>query len=225
MSDRTPCPDNRRLEDLLRESLPEGEQAALTDHVGDCEACQGALDRLAAGPTAEALREAERGRPPADSAYWAAVQQLDRDVTQLSPADPPRAPEVSLDFLLPSGDPAHLGRLDHFAILGVVGRGGMGIVLRGFDTHLERDVAIKVLDPAMADDEIARKRFCRESRTAASISHENVVAVHHVAHEESSDLPYLVMQLIDGESLDERLARGGRLPLKDVAHVGAQVAA
>src|SRR5262245_17648355 len=117
MSARTPCPDTQRLEGLLRESLPSSEQAALTDHVRDCAACQGALDRLADGPTVEALRQAERGRPPADSAYWPAVRQLDRDATQLSPGGQPRAPEVSLDFLLPSDDPAHLGRLDHFAIL------------------------------------------------------------------------------------------------------------
>src|SRR5262245_21011515 len=166
MSVHTPCPDSRRLEGLLRESLPQGEQSALTEHVGDCPACQVALDRLAAGPSAEALRQAERGRPPADSAYWSAVQKLDREVTQLDPGSRPRPPEVPLDFLVPSDDPAHLGRLDHFAILGVVGRGGMGVVLRGFDTHLERDVAVKVLNPALADDETARKRFCRESRTA-----------------------------------------------------------
>jgi hypothetical protein len=225
MSARTPCPDNQLLEALLRESLPEREQAVLTDHVGDCAVCQKALDRLAAGPTVEALQQAERGRPPSGSAYWAAVQQLDRDATQLSLRDRPRRPDVPLDFLLPSDDPAHLGRLDHFEIMGVVGRGGMGVVLRGFDTHLQRDVALKVLDPATAHDEIARKRFCRESRTAASITHENVVAVHHVAHEESTDLPYLVMQLIDGEALNERLARTGRLPLKEVVHIGAQVAA
>jgi WD40 repeat protein len=225
MSAHTPCPDNQRLEDLLRESLPEGEQAALTDHVGHCTSCQGELDRLAGGPTAEALRQAERGRPPADSAYWHAVQQLDKDITQPTPDVRPRPPEVPLNFLSPSDDPSHLGRLDHFAITGVVGRGGMGVVLRGFDTHLEREVALKILDPAVADDEIARKRFCRESRTAASVSHENVVAVHHVAREESTDLPYLVMQLIDGESLAERLERTGRLPLKDVVHIGAQVAA
>jgi WD40 repeat protein len=225
VSAHTQCPDSRRLEGLLRESLPQGEQSALTEHVGDCPACQGALDRLAAGPTAEALREAEHARPPADSAYWSAVQELEREVTQPGSGPRPRRPEMQLDFLAPSDDPAHLGRLDHFAILGVVGRGGMGVVLRGFDTHLERDVALKVLSPALADDETARKRFCRESRTAASITHENVVAVHHVAHEESSDLPYLVMQLIDGEPLDERLARNGPLPLRDVVRIGAQVAA
>jgi hypothetical protein len=225
MSTHTPCPDTERLEGLLKDKLPQGEQSALTEHVGDCAACQRDLDQLAAGPTAEVLRQADRGRPPADSAYWPAVNKLNEDVTQPGSGEQPRPPSVPLDFLTPSDDPVHLGRLDQFEILGVVGRGGMGVVLRGFDTYLERDVAVKVLDPALAHDETARRRFCRESRTAASISHENVVTVHHVAHEESSDLPYLVMQLIDGESLDERLARAGRLPLKDVVRIGAQVAA
>src|SRR5262249_23549928 len=148
-------------------------------------------------------------QPASDSAYWSAVAQLEREVTLPDARTPSATPDLGLDFLAPSDDPAHLGRLDHFAILGVVGRGGMGVVLKGYDTHLAREAAVKGLDPQMAQDEVARKRFCRESRAAASINHEHVVAVHHVAHEESSDLPYLVMQLIDGEALDERLVRTG----------------
>jgi WD40 repeat protein/serine/threonine protein kinase len=219
------CPDLRRLESLLQDSLSPPEQSALTEHVGDCTACQLKLDQLAAGPSADDFRQAERDRPPADSAFWAAAAELEGQLTVLDRLDVERPPDMSLDFLSPADDPSDLGRLDHFAIRGVIGRGGMGVVLRGFDTHLERDVAVKVLNPALAEDETARKRFCRESRTAASISHENVVAVHHVAREESTDLPYLVMQLIDGEPLDARLERVGRLPLKDVVHIGAQVAA
>ena len=91
----------------------------------------------------------------------------------------------------------------------VVGRGGMGIVLHAIDTCLQRDVAIKVLDPELADDELARKRFCREARAAASISHENVVAVHQVEHDEAKDLPFLVMELITGESLEKKIERDG----------------
>jgi hypothetical protein len=225
MSARTPCPDLGRLEGLLRDRLPPPEQSALTEHVGDCDACQRALDRLAAGPTRSVLLQAESNRPASDSAFWSAVAELDKQLTRPPGATSARRSDIPLDFLAPSDDPSHLGRLDHFAILGIVGRGGMGVVLRGFDTHLEREVAVKVLDPAVAGDPTARKRFCRESRSAASISHENVVAVHHVAREESSQLPYLVMQIIDGEPLDERLAQAGRLPLKDVVRIGAQVAA
>lgn len=222
MTVQTMCPDPKRLQGLLQGNLPPAEQAALTEHVGECTACQQALDRLAAGPSADVLGRARRDTPAPDSAYWSALAQLDKDMTQ--PGGAPLPPDLPLDFLPPSDNPAYLGRLDQFDIVGVIGRGGMGIVLRGFDTYLQRDVAVKVLDPRMADEEVARKRFCRESRTAASVTHENVVAVHHVAHEESSDLPYLVMQLIDGEALDERLARG-RLSLKEVVGIGAQVAA
>ncbi len=225
MNLQTACPDPKRLQGLLQGNLSADEQAALTEHIGDCSACQQALDQLASGgPTVAVLREVEPSTPTADSAYWSALAKLDQEITRPGTPPPSRAPEARLDFLPASDDASHLGRLDQFAILGIIGRGGMGIVLRGFDTYLEREVAVKVLDPAMAQDEMARKRFCRESRTAASVTHENVVAVHHVAHEESSDLPYLVMQLIDGESLDQRLARG-RLPLKDIVGIGAQVAA
>jgi hypothetical protein len=224
MNIQTACPDPKRLEGLLDGSLAPAEQSALTDHVGECTTCQKALDQLAAGPTVALLGQAARSQPAADSAYWQARARLDQEITRPGTDElaPPR--EVALDFLPPSDDASHLGRLDQFAILGVIGRGGMGIVLRGFDTYLERDVAVKVLDPTMAKDEIARKRFCRESRSAASVTHENVIAVHHVAHEETADIPYLVMQLIDGEALDQRLTRGG-LSLKEIVGIGAQVAA
>jgi hypothetical protein len=221
---QTACPDPHRLEGLLWGSLTTDEQAALTEHVGTCAACQHTLERLAAGPTVADFAKVESGKPASDSAYWKARAQLEVEITRPGTSQTPRKPEVVLDFLSASDDKSHLGRLDQFAILGVIGHGGMGIVLRGFDTYLERDVAVKVLNPAMANDEVARERFCRESRTAASVTHENVVAVHHVAQEESSHLPYLVMQLIDGEALDQRLERD-RLSLKDIVGIGAQVAA
>lgn len=224
MNVQTVCPDPRDLEGLLRGNLTPVEQSALTEHVGQCPGCQQTLDQLAAGPNLPLLREANRDMPAADSAYWSALAKLDKERTEVVLGQPRGVPELPLDFLPPSDNPAHLGRLERFAILGVIGRGGMGIVFRGFDTYLQRDVAVKVLDPKLANIDVARQRFCRESRTAAQINHENVVAVHHVAHEESTDLPYLVMQLIDGEALDQRLARG-QLSFKDIVAIGAQVAA
>src|SRR5204863_1981073 len=101
-------------------------------------------------------------------------------------------------------------------IMRVIGRGGMGIVLEAFDSRLQRNVALKVLDPEVAHDEIARQRFCREARAAASITHENVVAVQQVEHAAEGELPYLVIQLISGETLEQRLLRGKRLPLKEI---------
>ena len=85
-------------------------------------------------------------------------------------------------------------------------------------------MALKVLDPDLADDEIARQRFCREARAAASITHENVVAVHQVERASDDGLPYLVMQLVAGESLEQRLDRVKQLPLREIVRIGMQAA-
>jgi eukaryotic-like serine/threonine-protein kinase len=77
----------------------------------------------------------------------------------------------------------------------------------------------------MKDNDVARQRFCREARAAASIAHEHVVAMHHVSHSDGKGVPYLVMQLIQGESLESRLATKGRLPVREVLRIGMQTAA
>src|SRR5262249_6897827 len=84
-----------------------------------------------------------------------------------SPPAEPEAPSESLAFLAPSQKPGSLGRLGHYEVQEVVGRGGMGIVLRAFDEKLHRVVAIKVLGPALASTAEARERFVREARAAA----------------------------------------------------------
>src|SRR5262249_36309758 len=118
----------------------------------------------------------------------------------------------------------YLGRLGQFDVMRILGRGGMGVVLEAFDTRLQRNVALKVLEPELASDDVARQRFCREARTAASITHENIVAGHQVEKSADAGLPYLVMQLIAGESLEQRLARQGKLPLREIVRIGMQAA-
>src|SRR5262245_29208744 len=91
------------------------------------------------------------------------VAQAD-GVAALGPVDDGGA---DLSFLAPSSEPGSLGRLDHYEILGVVGKGGMGIVLRAQDTKLARIVAIKALAAPLAVSGSARQRFAREARAAA----------------------------------------------------------
>jgi tetratricopeptide (TPR) repeat protein len=129
---------------------------------------------------------------------------------------------VSLHFLAPSDEPDHLGRLGPYEISEVIGRGGMGVVLKGYDARLNRVVAIKVLSPVLASDAMARKRFLREARAAAAVSHPHVITIHAV--EGSADPPYLVMECVDGSSLQQKLDRDGALPLVEIVRVGAQVA-
>jgi serine/threonine protein kinase len=87
---------------------------------------------------------------------------------------------------------------------------------------LNREVALKVLAPHLADQATARERFAREARAAAVINHENVLSIHAVS--EAAGLPYLVMPYIVGRSLAEKLEREGRLPLAEVLNIGMQVA-
>jgi eukaryotic-like serine/threonine-protein kinase len=204
------------------------------------EACAGnaalrtAVDRLLA------LHESARSfleQPPAEVAAVAAVATEDpaativhgsgsttddEDANSAGPAmNDDLDDEIPLGYLQPSSQPNSLGRLGHYEILEVVGRGAFGTVLRAFDEKLQRVVAIKVLAPEMAATSPARKRFLREARTSAAIRHENVVAIHAV---EDEPIPYLVMEYIPGKTLQQRLDEQGPLDLADVLRLGKQIA-
>jgi serine/threonine protein kinase len=233
----TECPPLAELEKLLRGRCTEARNNALCDHVGACPACQKRLDELAgsASDLAERLRECQEETPPKNSAYWKALDLAENELRQtvLFPANgsassgdtPHPEGDLKLDFLQPPDKPDRLGKLAQFDIIRVVGRGGMGVVLHAFDPSLARDVAIKVIDPQLANNEVARQRFCREARAAAAVTHDNLVAVHQVNEDEPSGLPYLVMQLVNGESLEQRLKRVDKLTVPEVARLGMQAAA
>ncbi len=126
-----------------------------------------------------------------------------------------------LSFLAASKRPDSLGRLGHYEVLEVLGQGGFGIVFRAFDESLQRVVAIKVLAPELAATSPARKRFLREARSSARVKHENVVGVYAV---EEEPLPYLVMEFVPGETLQQRLDRTGPLEAAEVVRLGRQIA-
>ena len=96
--------------------------------------------------------------------------------------------------------------LGHFRVDARLGRGGMGAVYRAWDASLEREVALKVL---LAASDSARERFLREARVQAKLKHPNVVPIHFVGQQ--GDLSFLVMDVIEGESLSDVLARVGAL--------------
>jgi eukaryotic-like serine/threonine-protein kinase len=130
--------------------------------------------------------------------------------------------ELDLCFLRPSSKPDSIGTLGHYEILQVLGQGAFGIVFRAFDEKLHRLVAIKVLNPSLAATSPPRKRFLREARSAAAIRHENIVQVHSV---EEQPLPYLVMEYIDGQTLQQKLDGAGPLELPEILKIGRQLAA
>jgi eukaryotic-like serine/threonine-protein kinase len=113
-------------------------------------------------------------------------------------------------------------RLGPYEILTPLGAGGMGEVYRALDTRLGREVAIKVLPAAFVVDPERLARFRREAQTLASLNHPNIAAIYGL--EEVGGTPYLVLELVTGETLGARLARGP-LPPRDALALGIQIAA
>ena len=112
-------------------------------------------------------------------------------------------------------------KLGPYEIIAPLGAGGMGEVYRAHDKRLGRDVAIKVLPAHLMDNAEVRQRFEREARAASSLNHPHICTLHDVGH--GGDIAYLVMELVEGETLAERIARGP-LPASDVLKFGAQIA-
>jgi serine/threonine protein kinase/WD40 repeat protein len=214
------CPPPRRLQALLAGKLSAQQEGALTVHLDTCRRCQQVLEQLdwtaseawpinltaELAPLAEPLRQA--------------MQSLKDSSVQLLTTAGIKG-ERPLPVSLLWGAPEE-GWLGPYEIRGVIGRGGMGVVLKAFDPALCRLVAIKVLAPHLAGCSAARRRFAREGRAAAAVSHEHVVAIHAVA--EAAGLPYLVMEYVPGISLQERLDRSGPLDARSALRIAIQAA-
>src|SRR5262249_34901304 len=191
------CPDTNQLQQFLAgKSLGSGHDQ-LAEHVSHCEHCKAAIGNLpssvdASGSPCTTLdtlspRTARDPECGASESGPSPDQTLERRAEQATPL-----------YALKVGD-----RLDKYLILDVLGRGGMGIVFKARDVILERIVAIKILGPLLIDNAKARKRFIREGQTAAAIKSEHVVIIYGVEGHESS--PYLVLEYVQGQSLEEVL--------------------
>jgi serine/threonine-protein kinase len=109
-----------------------------------------------------------------------------------------------------------------YKVVQEIGRGGMGIVYLARDTKLDRDVAIKVLPEELAEDAERLTRFEREAKLLASLHHANIAAVYGL--EEIDGRRYLVLEYVDGDTLEDRL-RDGPLPVDEAMRLGMQIAA
>lgn len=151
----------------------------------------------------------------------------DEQATVLSAGQPtavhkdPAVEFHGLEFLQPSLKPGSLGLLGHYEVLEVLGHGGFGVVLRAFDEKLQRVVAIKVLSANLASTSPARKRFVREARAGARVRHENIVQIYAV---EELPVPYLVMEFIPGQTLQQRIDEKGPLEVQEILVIGQQIA-
>jgi WD40 repeat protein/serine/threonine protein kinase len=219
MTSATPCPDSARLSAHLARTLAAAEEQALVAHLDECETCQQTLEELAAGGKTLLVVARDVGHDPPPEAPPERAQPRTGDTT----AEPETPCDLPAGFLAPPDKPGRLGQLDRYEIIETIGHGGMGVVLKAIDRSLQRIVAIKVLAAHLATSPGARRRFIREAQAAAAVRNEHVISIYAV--EESRELPYLVMEYIEGVSLEERIKGATPLGLKEILRIGMQTAA
>jgi hypothetical protein len=231
------CPERQVLERFLLGHISGDEGDRLSDHLQHCARCCEVVTALQSEDTlVQALRGVEHFVQEAGDDV---VEGLRRKLKSLPPPvlgtaleslmagrasgeSSPNAAEELTDFLAPPGGPGEIGRLGPYRLLKVLGAGGMGIVFEAVDPQLQRRVAVKVLKPALAASAAARRRFLREAQATAACAHDHIVAVHQVG--EDRGIPFLVMPLLEGETLQMRLAREGQLRVAEVLRIGREAA-
>ena len=129
---------------------------------------------------------------------------------------------VEAGILAPPQQPDEIGRLGPYRVQKILGAGGMGIVFQGHDPILKRIVAIKAMLPSVAARPGNRERFLREAQSAAAIDSDHIVPIYNVGEERG--IPYLVMRLLQGETLEARLGRERALPIAWVLRIGREIA-
>jgi len=207
------CDSNRLRAFLDSPPTDDGGACDIAEHLEHCEKCRNELEAMAGGRWWHEVRPFVRPESREEAGMTTRA------------ANAPESSDPDLAFLSPPDEPGHLGRFGPYQVIGVLGKGGMGVVLKAIDPALRRTVAIKVLSPVLATSGASRARFTREAQAAAAVVHNHVVAIFHVDTDEASGLPYLVMPCIVGRSLQERIDRDGPLAVPAVLRIGMQAAA
>lgn len=226
------CPSVTQWQEVLGRPVVGEELDSLTAHLEACEPCTRTMDNLLGDDSmAAALRShcADDTTPlPQINALIARLRDLRNiDVGRTEPpvaaisANAPAGPAPTYNFLAAARGPNELGWLGSFRILKELGAGGMGMVFLAEDPMLERRVALKVMRPELAKPE-QKQRFLREARAAAKVKHDHVVTIYQVGVE--GDVPFLAMDLLEGESLDDWLKRGQKASPAVVCRIGREVA-
>ncbi len=213
------CPAAEQLRRFLDDELSGDENFALVSHVAVCAECQQQMDRMTNSgvPCVSTLTSTEPGlrelidrlrERPFDG--WSTMTELSMEGR-------------SVLFAGPVSELAPLGWLGAYQIEGELGAGTTGQVFAARDSRLGRRVAIKVLRPQWASHATARSRFEREARAVAALEDERIVKVFEVG-ETPEGSPFIVMEFVDGDSLDARLKRDRMLSPRDSASIARQIA-
>lgn len=230
MSTPSSCPDPQQYQLLLDGSYLVADQLArLTEHLEQCPSCADTIHRMQGADTfVKHAAEASPARTPDEEK---AIERLAQRLKLLAPASASlptlstkhaETEEEIARLLTPPKQEGELGWLQRFRVLRVLGQGGMGIVLLAEDPQLPRQVALKVMRPSLAVSGEARRRFEAEARAMAACEHDHIVSIWDV--DEEQGVPFLVMPLLRGESLEARLRRQGPLPVGEAVRVAREIA-
>ena len=227
MSVLSNCNPNE-LKDAIAGILNDDRQRSVESHIAECKNCQQQLEKLVAEQSdwnkvsdyflADEINTPYSLEPTVDIKL---VQNGDSNSYEIAESSAEFSPDHGA-ILQPASHPEMLGRIDGFEIEQMIGQGGMGIVYKGFDTELNRPIAIKVLADHLASSGVARQRFAREARAAAAVIHPNVVPIHSV--NSTAKRPYIVMTLVSGRSLQAHISEHGPMNVKDIVRIGKQIA-
>jgi len=181
--------------------------------------------QVAAAPFSEEdMRTLPRSATPSPSGQGSETEQpSDRpDATAEGEAPDPGHDANFIAFLAPPQADDELGRLGRYRILKVLGHGGMGVVFQAEDFELKRRIALKAMLPHLAASIKAYQRFRREALAMAVLKHDHIATIYEVNEERG--IPFLAMEFLVGESLDERLKREKVLPPDEVLRIGREIA-
>ncbi|MBS0207102.1 MAG: protein kinase [Planctomycetes bacterium] len=233
MSDSRTCPSARELQHAAAGELPDEIAARIDAHLMECAAC--AQQTLTCGQLdtyVQLLRQPQAvDSDPADERIRELISRLLKAAPQVHPtrlthndqaASAETLEEELSGLLQPEKEAGQLGRLGEYRILKVLGAGGMGGVFLAEDSQLRRRVALKVMRPRAAAAPGAAERFLREARAAAALRHPRIITIYQVG--QAAEVPFLAMEFLEGETLEERLIRQSPLPLPDALEIGRQIA-
>lgn len=223
-------PETKHISDqdlllVVSEQPTKTSQDEIETHIAQCSRCQNRMLNLAAD---DSWREEFCSSISAfeEQAAFGQTDTRNFDGERQSECNPFEMQTIDqmLEGVLQSPThPETLGRLGRYEVEKVIGFGGMGIVLRGFDRELHRPVAIKMISPRLMSNGTAKERFLREAKAAGAILHPNVIAIHDIS--ESNGVPWFVMPLVVGPTLQEVIEKNGPLPSKEIIRIGKQIAA
>ncbi|KAA5545225.1 protein kinase [Roseiconus nitratireducens] len=199
------------------------DENVLLDHLESCVNCQRQVDQWSADDPFHAQSREILRNTGLSSLDWG-QHAVDGD-ENLGLAAAPHEGLILLvqSLLAPSETERSLGRLGRFEVMGIVGSGGMGIVLKARSIDVDRVVAIKIPQPHFWQSSDALLTLEREARSAAAVVHPNVIAIYHI--DRYRDLPYLVMPYLPGDSLQRRIHDGGALGPSESLRILRQIAA